>query len=122
MKSLPFLIKPYGLLPGATVDVPQGEVLLVAFKGDEAVAWVKHHPTEENAMVLLTLPTSTDEGQAFELETDERFFQPEHVGSFVKIIPHKIKTAGMIKPPVHLSAWHVFVWKRKPSFMEQTFN
>lgn len=99
--ALPVTINKYALEPSDVVLAPRGKIVLTAFAGKVAYAWVMHHPDAPVDMQILTVPSET----VISLETDPTFFPPEHVGSFFmsdssKLIP---------------SAWHCFMFMPRAS-------
>jgi hypothetical protein len=94
--ALPVTINKYALEPNNVVLVPRGKVVLTAFAGKIAYAWVMHHPEAPVDAQILTVPSHT----VISLETDPLFFPPEHVGSFFMADPSKLLP----------SAWHCFLF------------
>lgn len=97
--GLPLTIKRYALLPGDVVVTPRGAVLMTAFCGKTAYAWVAHHPEAPADMQILTVPSE----KIITLEVDPLFENPVHVGSFLKT-----DTSGLVP-----SAWHCFMFMPK---------
>lgn len=95
----PFTINKYALLPNEVVVVPRGRVVMTAFVGKIAYAWVMHHPAAPVDAQIVTIPSET----IVNLETDPLFEHPQYCGSFFKT------DKSQLLP----SAWHCFLFMPK---------
>lgn len=97
-----FIIERFPVLPDEIVRVPNGEVLMAAFVGQSAYAWIRIEEDETEAMGLVVIPN----GGPYDLQETEEFQSPVHVASFMK--RSTIKTSTLNDTGV---AFHLFCWK-----------